>query len=205
MQAAQRSTAFSPSDPQPLLLTVAATPLPHGARLSGTTNLPNETELMLSVSRASVSAGEKVSVSGGKFTQDLYPNSGKPIPPGDYQVEVMTPLGDLQPGAVKAQLGSGYEALTGPLLVKGEFGRVIEYKSQIRLDGPPNAVADRAARKKAYQDHVAFSERTCRSNPDTLEKLTGVQLSAAQRAQNVRGCLKEMAASRKELAAKGGD
>lgn len=194
---------FSPSSPQPLLLTVHVTPLTHGARLLGVTNLPDGTELMLSVSRASVSASQKVSVSGGRFTQDLYPNDGKPIPPGAYEVEVMTPLGDLQPDPVKVQLGSDYEALTGPLLVKDEFGRVVEYKSKVQLDGPPDATADRAARRKAYRDHVAFSEQTCRSNPDTLERLTGVRLSAEQRTQKVRDCLTSMAASRKQLAAEG--
>ena len=200
---ALREAFFSPSNPKPLALKVNVSPLPHGARLSGATNLPDGTELMVSVSRASVSAGEKVSVSGGKFTQDLYPNAGKPIPPGDYEVEVMTPLGAFQPEAVKGQLGENYEALTGPLLVTDDVGRVIEYRSKIRLDGPPNAAADRTARRKAYQDHVAFSERSCRSNPDTLEKLTGAQLSPERRAESVRRCLKTMAKSRKELAADG--
>jgi hypothetical protein len=195
--------SFSTTEPKPLVLDVVASPLSHGARLSGTTNLPDGTELMLNLSRASVSAGDKVSVSSGKFAKDLYPKGGKPIPPGEYEVWIMTPLGALQPETVKAQLGENYQALTGPLLVKDEIGRVIEYKSKIRLDGPPNAAADRAARRGAYQDHLAFSERTCRTNPDTLERLTGVRLSPEQRAEKVRHCLKEMAASRKELATAG--
>jgi hypothetical protein len=37
------------------------------------------------------------------------------IPAGAYEVEVSTPAGDLQPPSVKQQLGSDYEALTGPL------------------------------------------------------------------------------------------
>jgi len=195
--------SLSTSNPRPLALYVVASPIPNGARLVGTTNLPDGTELMLNLSRASVSAGEKVMVSGGTFAQDLRPRDGKAIPPGDYEVWIMSPLGSLQPEAVKAQLGPEYEALTGPLLVRDEIGRVIEYRSKINLGGAPNLAADRAARKRAYDEHVAFSERTCRSNPDTLERMTGTRLSPQQRAENVQRCLKAMAASREELTAEG--
>jgi hypothetical protein len=197
------SASFSPSSPKPLILVVTTTPLAHGARLTGRTNLPDGTELMTSLGRYSVLAGDKVSVVGGGFTQDLFPNDGKPIPPGDYDVEVSSPLGDIQPTAVKAQLGSEYESLTGPLVVKGEIGRIIDYQSKIRSEGPPSPAADRAARKKAYRDHVALSERLCRSNPDTVEGLTGVPLSPQRRSEIVRRCLAGMATSRKELGAEG--
>lgn len=201
VQNAAQNVSLSPSTSTPLVLSVTASPLNHGARLLGITNLPDGTELMLRISRASVSASAKVAVSKGGFAQDLYPNGGNAIPPGDYEVSVGTPLGDLQPEAVKAQLGSQYEALTGPFVTKGEFGRVIEYQAKVRIGGSPNPAADQAARKKAYQDHVAFSERNCRALPDTLERLTGVRLSAASRAQKIKHCLEEMAVSRKELVA----
>jgi hypothetical protein len=98
---------FSPSDPKPLRLAVVVTPLQNGARISGETNLPDGTKLMLGLQRGTVMAGPSVLVDRGRFTADLYPNDGAAIPPGPYEVTVSSPLGDIQDGDVKAQLGSG--------------------------------------------------------------------------------------------------
>ena len=201
--AKQQDTEFSITKPRPLELGVTALPLKHGAKISGQTNLPDGTQLMLKLGRASVFSSGTVSVMDGEFSQDLYPSNGEPIPPGDYEVEISTPLGDVQPAEVKAQLGANYEALTGPLLIAGAFGRTIEHRSKIQIGGTASPESDRLARKQAYKDHVEFSERSCQSNPDTVERLSGQLMSPERRAASIRRCIKEMDNSRKELIAQG--
>jgi hypothetical protein len=195
---------FSPTSPKPLRLIIFVTALESGARIAGDTNLPDGTLLMLSLGRGPVNGGDKVEVSGGKFSADVYPKEGASIPPGQYEVSISTPMGDLQPAGVKGQLGSDYEALTGPLLRFGSFGaRLIQYETKVNLGGVVNPDADRAARKQAYREHEEFSRRSCGSNPATVEKLTGVKMSAHQRNLSIERCLREMEVSRRDLVAQG--
>jgi hypothetical protein len=135
----QAASTFSTGSPQLLQLTVVTTPLKNGLHVEGRTNLPGDTELMLSVQRGPVLGGDKEAVKGGRFQEDIYPKQGQPIPSGTYEVEVRTPLGDLQPPNVKEQLGSNYEALSGPLLVKSEVsgGRIIDYTAKVNISGAP--------------------------------------------------------------------
>lgn len=198
---AQASTTFSPSSPQPLELTVVTKPLTNGLRVEGRTNLPDGTQLMLSLQRGPVLGGDKEFVQNGRFQEDIYPKDGKPIPSGSYDVEVSTPLGDTQPANVKEQLGSNYEALTGPFLVKDEVsgGRIIDYTTKAHIGGAADTRADEQARKAAYREHEAYSEKACRSNPDAVERLTGTAMTAEQRVNSIRKCLNMMAQSRKEL------
>lgn len=194
---------FSPADPKPLRLTVTVNPLPNGARIGGATNLPDGTKLMLDLRRGTVWTGESVAVQGGSFSAELYPRDKAAIPPGRYTAEVSTPLGDLQDANVQSQLGSSYEALTGPLLKRDQLGRVIDFETKVIIGGKPNPEADRAARKQAYRDNVEFSERSCRSNPGTVERLTGRAMSTTARERSIRRCLSEMAVERRKMTAQG--
>jgi hypothetical protein len=86
----------------------------------------------------------------------------------------------------------------------GQFGgRIIEYETTIAIGGKPDPQADRAARKQAYRESVEFAERSCRSNPDKVEKLSGHRMTPEARARSVASCLREMAASRREMVAQG--
>jgi hypothetical protein len=203
-QAPNADVSFSPGAPQPLDLTIVTSPLANGLRIEGETNLPDGTELMLSVQRGPVVGGDKVAVVDGRFSADIFPKEGKPIPTGPYEVEVSTPLGDLQPGPVKAMLGSNYEALTGPLLVKSMFGgRIIEYVTKVEFGGPANPVADKAARQRAYREYEARTREDCNSNPELVERLTGKPMSPSERANSIKRCLHEAAKGREELIAEG--
>ena len=159
---------------------------------------------MVGMQRGPVLAGDKAVVQNGRFTLDVYPRNGEGIPSGYYNVEVSSPLGDLQPDPVKAALGSDYEALTGPLVGKDELGlRTIHLTTKVQVGGPPNAGADKAARQQAYREHEQFSRRSCQSNPDAVERLTGKAMSPSERAASIQRCLREMAESRKELVREG--
>jgi hypothetical protein len=201
----EAATTFSPSAPQPLQLTVVTKQLANGLRVEGRTNLPDGTQLMLRLQRGPVFGGDKEFVQNGRFQEDIYPKDGKPIPSGSYDVEVSTPLGDIQPANIKEQLGSDYEALTGPFLVKDEVsgGRIIDYTTKAHIGGAVDPRADEEARKAAYREHEAYSEKACRSNPDAVEHLTGTPMTAEQRANSIRKCLNTMAQSREELEREG--
>jgi hypothetical protein len=166
----------------------------NGVHIEGQTNLPDGTELMVSFQRGPVVGGEKLSVSNGHFSEDVLPKAGKSIPPGKYDLEISTPLGDLQPDDVKAQLGSDYEALTGPLLRKGVIGeRGIDYTSSVHIGGAIDAKADLAARREALQQVKEADERDCPARPDLIEKYTGAPMLAEARERAIKECFAQSA------------
>lgn len=200
---AGKAETFSVAQPKALRLEIVATPLQNGARISGQTNLPDGTRLMLGLQRGPVVGGPEAVVSDGAFSADVFPRRGAPIPPGRYEVSVSTPLGDLQPDNVKNQLGSNYEALTGPLLRRDDLGRIIQYRGSVTIGGRANAAADREARRKAGREYGAYTDRSCQSHPDTVERLSGQRMTSAQRARSIQECRREMEQGRRELAREG--
>jgi hypothetical protein len=194
------STSWSPDAPQALVLAVVTTPLKNGLRIEGRTNLPDETALMLSAQRGPVLAGTKVAVYDGRFYPDLYPRKGEPIPNGAYDVEVSTPLADLQPDAVKSVLGRDYSAVAGPLVVTSQFGgRIIDYNAKANIGGTADPAADKAARQRAYKEFEANSRRGCEELPRNVESVTGQAMTAAERAASIQRCLQGIPKSRNEL------
>lgn len=192
---------FSPSSPTLVHLSVKTRTIGNtGVHLDGETNLPDGTEVMVSVQRGPVMGGDKETVMGGHFAEDVLPKGGAPIPPGIYEVEVSTPFGDFQPPEVKAQLGSNYEALRGSLLSKSNGGRIVDYNSKFHVGGSMDGKADEQARADALQRAKDFAERSCRSNPDTVERLTGTAMTADARERSITNCLKTMAHDRAKFA-----
>jgi hypothetical protein len=171
-----------------------------GVHLEGLTNLPDGTELMVSVQRGPVMGGDKEVVAGGHFAEDVLPKRGQPIPPGNYDVEVSTPFGDFQPPEVKAELGSNYEALTGPLLSKSNGGRIVDYNSKFHVGGSVDTKADQQSRADALQRSKNVAEKSCKSNPDAVERLTGSAMTAEARERSIAHCLKTMAQDRAKFA-----
>lgn len=195
--------AMSPNRPQPLHLAVTTTPLTNGVRLSGQTNLPDGTRLMLGLQRGPVFAGPEAQVAEGRFQADLVPSRNGRTPPGDYELTITTPLGDLQPDEVRDQLGRNYEALTGPLLREGVAGRTVSYSQHVNIGGRASASADREARRAAYQESVAFAERSCRDLPNEVERLTRGRMTPERRARSVRECLRDMQQDRRDAERQG--
>lgn len=200
----ENAPLFSPDSPQPLMLAVVTSPLQNGLRIEGKTNLPSGTELMLSIQRGPVVGGTKVAVQSGRFSADVYPRQGQPIPSGNYEVEVSTPLVDLQPAPVKAALGPNYGAVTGPLVVDGLFGgKIIEYATKVQIGGRGDPAADKAARQTAYREHEAYARRSCEAHPAEVERMSGTSMSRSERTKSIQRCLGEMATARSELVAEG--
>ena len=88
------------------------------------TNLPDETELMLTLTHPRGMAQDKVTVYGGKAKSGGFTNKGSQIS-GTCTLNVCTPYPNVEPRSVQKIIGSNGEYLTGPFVVK---------------DGPQNRV-----------------------------------------------------------------
>lgn len=73
----------------------------------GKTNLPDDTSLLVSISREAVDflAQDKVKVSGGKFRTAQFSQKGSDLNPGTYKVEITMPFAGLQSPTVQAVIG----------------------------------------------------------------------------------------------------
>src|SRR4051812_17251776 len=74
--------------------------------VEGTTNLPDGTELMVTLSRKSSSyrAQDKFKVRGGQFRSAQFSNRGSPLMPGVYDLEISSPIAAFQPASVRGLL-----------------------------------------------------------------------------------------------------
>jgi hypothetical protein len=107
-------------------------------RIRGTTNLPRQTRLLVSVeevSRTLFPMQAKCSVrSDGSFrTPVLGPSDG--VAPGQWLAEVTMPLPRLQPESVRQVIGSAGEHLRGPLVERDEFGVVVRVSQTFTVGG----------------------------------------------------------------------
>jgi hypothetical protein len=105
--------------------------------VNGQTNLPDGTELIISINRKETDylAQDKVEVAGGKFTTQEFSEHGSDLSPGTYSVEVLMPVQSNE--SVLSIIGKDGEKLTGPLvkytdlsppgLSLGVFTNLVEY------------------------------------------------------------------------------
>ena len=159
--------------------------------VEGTTNLPDGTELLLTISRkaSGYMAQDKFNVHGGKFKSSQFSNHGTPFIPGRYVVELVGPLAAVQPASVRAAIGDNYANFSSPLLKRGSFGMTLRYEAPLVIPGQSDSAADRAARKQAEQDKVAWMRKSCAEIPAIAERLSGQQMTGAKRDAAVKDCL----------------
>jgi hypothetical protein len=199
------TAAFSPDHPQKLQFDVKASPLVHGARVSGTTNLPDGTKLLIELKRGPSFATAFLAVEGGRFDRDLYPNTVRPLPPGDYHLSIETLSPHQQPPEVQAQLGEKNEAIISDLLKPSPLGlgNVIQYGSTMQIDGAGSKAQDAAAKQAAASEYDRWARQSCESLPDLAEKLGGGPPTEGQRAKIRRDCLRRVSNGRQEAEKKG--
>lgn len=91
------------------------------------TNLPDETVLMLTLSKGDYNTDDyftaqtKVTIEGGKATSDPFSNKGEALT-GEYDLSVSMSLPSLQTDAVRAVIGENGENMTGPLVETSSIG-----------------------------------------------------------------------------------
>jgi hypothetical protein len=141
-----------------VMLTLEVAKLPDNrVRLSGKTNLPPGTKLMLSVQeeigggfygQSSCSVSDK-----GEFNSEAFGPSGG-LKDGRYVAQAMMPIPAVQSSAVKEIIGKNGENLTGSLVKKGELGVTVSKQTEFGIGASPDAA--QAERKK--QTEIASAE-----------------------------------------------
>lgn len=99
-------------------------------RLLGKSNLPHGMALMLDLRNAETKyfAQDKVEVVDGRIVSSWFSDRGKSLRSGAYNIEVSSPLPDLQPQGVRTIIGQTGENLLGP--VRTSMGsKMVEYKT----------------------------------------------------------------------------
>lgn len=133
-------------------------------RLDGTTNLPTNTNLMLSVEER-VQGGfrgqSKCSVASDRsFSSEAFGPSGG-LRDGLYIAEVMMPIPRVQPDDVKKIIGENGENLSGPLVEDGSLGVTVSAKREFTIGGAQAAQAQQQRAKDAEERIAGLKVATC--------------------------------------------
>jgi hypothetical protein len=130
----------------------------------GDTNLPNGTLLMVTVSRkaADYSAQDKAVVVNGQFHAGPFSLSGRPLNPGDYIIEVTSPMTVLQPTNVQEALGRDGARLRGPMTGKDALGgRAVKITAKVHVGGQSDLALDTEARTAFKRDLKEWEKQSC--------------------------------------------
>jgi hypothetical protein len=139
----------------------------------GVTNLPDGTELMVTVKRgeSGYMAQGKVRVSNGSFRAGPFSQKAAPLIPGTYTIEISTPIAAVQSPSVRSVIGRDGSNLEGPLAKQSTFGgKVVEYQTSFTVGGGKSSIdADRTARAQANKEKHEWWLKSCKSNCDLVE------------------------------------
>lgn len=164
------------SEPRPLQLE-ATTRLAGGhAIVEGRTNLPEGTELMVSIGRPSIAYGasDKTAVrKNGTFSGVPFTMNNGPLPPGQYEIDVIAPIYDVQPTSIKYRLGPDYAYFLGPMKVKSDMGTTLEYRASFTVPGTLSDVEAKAIRNRRVREVQEQFIADCYNKPAYMEKLLG--------------------------------
>ena len=134
---------------------VNVTELPdRRVRIHGTTNLPGNTNLMLSIEermQGGFRGQSKCSVaSDGSFHSEAFgPRGG--LKDGLYVAEVVMPIPRVQPDNVRKVIGENGEKLSGPLVENGSFGVTVSAEKEFTIGGVQAAQAQQQRAKDAEE------------------------------------------------------
>lgn len=98
-----------------------------------TTNLPNNTQLMITLSGTDYTAQDKITVNNGKAISSTFSNGGMPLS-GSYNLEVTMPLPTVQSDDVKDIIGINGEFLTGQYVVDSSIGNSKTIKASFDIN-----------------------------------------------------------------------
>lgn len=141
----------------------AAVDNPLRPTVNGKTNLPDGTELLLTLSRkeSRFEAQTKVTVAKGAFRSEQFSQKGADLNPGNYTLEIIMPVSQVQSGEVRKVIGMDGEKLSGPLVKSGALGKVVRYVTTFSAGRASSAEADRAARAREQTDRDRWVDQSC--------------------------------------------
>jgi len=102
-------------------------------QIVGTTNLPDNAELIISLSNDNYRGSDKKIVAGGKFSATL---SGQNLTPGEYDLSITMSIARNQKGVgVKERIGEFGENMQGEYVEKAlTKDNVVRYEKKVQLD-----------------------------------------------------------------------
>ncbi|CAI8818867.1 Cellulosome anchoring protein cohesin region [Brevibacillus sp. IT-7CA2] len=105
-------------------------------RVSGQTNLPDQTDLMISVKGDNgYFAQNTKKVSNGEFQSDEFSEEGGSLKSGNYTIEISTPTVNVQPLSVQELFGENGENLAGTLVVDDStFGKKVRVTDSFKIE-----------------------------------------------------------------------
>lgn len=132
-------------------------------KVTGTTNLPEGMELLVSIEGRTNNfmGSDNVNVRNGRFDSEVF-GSNKGLLPGQYVVEITSPMSIIQPNHVQNIIGENGKHLKGKVIKKRDGENVVEFKQpfQIAKDGSISLTEDRkainAARNKTKKEVSSF-------------------------------------------------
>jgi hypothetical protein len=132
----------------------------------GKTNLPNDTELLIVLSRkeSSYNASSKATVSGGAFRAGPFSQKRNGLNPGAYVLRITMPAAPVQPPSILPTLGRNGSKLSGPLVSHDEFfGNVVEFQRTITIGQVAKVPElDKAARAQSEIDKLDWVLQSCK-------------------------------------------
>ncbi|EPY03904.1 hypothetical protein PAALTS15_27394 [Paenibacillus alvei TS-15] len=127
--------------------------------LTGITNLPDGTGLMITVSNENgFRAQSSAVVISNEFMTEEFSNNGQALESGAYNVDVTMPIASVQPDAVKKIIGENSENLKGDLVKEGDLGKTVNYSKSIIVEGASKV--DHSAMIKEYKNKIIGSYKT---------------------------------------------
>lgn len=107
--------------------------------ITGTTNLPDKTQLMITVSckQTNYMAQDTTTVEKGRFISNTFSDSSKPagrLGNGKYKIEITTPTANVLDPSVKSLVGENGKNLTGKLVIFDQvWGNTVDYKKSFNV------------------------------------------------------------------------
>ena len=131
---------------------------------SGVTNLPDGTELMLTVRSDQIAflAQDKVVVAGRRFKSQTFSNRGGSFLPGTYQVELSSPISGVQPPSVQSVVGKEYENFVGPQFSEDGIGRRLSTSFDFTVAGDLTPQAIASSKRATAEDTRSSILESCR-------------------------------------------
>lgn len=165
---------------------------PARPEVIGVTNMPEGTVFMVSLSREEIgfAAGDKVSVSGGRFHHPAITKNGAALPPGAYDLSVGTPNAALQPPNVQEVVGKDYSNVAGPLVVDPYgYGPSVTFEGIHKVPGRMSPQELRQEQERRYREIQQWAEKSCADivTPSIRQECLTETLRAARETMGMAG------------------
>jgi hypothetical protein len=141
----------------------------------GKTNLPDGTDIMISIVRKESSYGgqSKVKVTHGEFRTGPLSQKGGVFNSGVYTLKITVPFAPTQPSSVQAIIGSHGEKLQGSLVKKGALGKFVKYCSTFKIGGTVSNEKDEMSRQQDKKDRHEWWLKSCKDICVTAQVQSG--------------------------------